>query len=1229
MILLIFTGCATYQSKYKNEENKIDKPTTKEISHTFYLMGDAGLSPIGGMNANLKALKKRLNIADKNSTAIFLGDNIYPAGLPDPIDSTMAFRTAASHLNAQVATLENFKGSKFFIPGNHDWYTEGLKGLKREQKYIQRALDSDEVYFPEDGCPIEIIEINDDVVVIAIDTEWYLTDWNKRPGINDKCEIKSRAKFLIELEDAIKDNRERTTIIAMHHPMFTYGEHGGHTSFKRQFYPSHNSIPLPILGSFANILRKTAGPSIEDVNNSLYRDLKNKVTTLAQYSDKVIFASGHEHTLQYIVEKSTPQIVSGSGSKKGHTKLLNGSEFTTGHMGYSVLEVYKDGSSKVRFYGLDENEEETFLFGSEVLGEDLVVNDEKYDDEFPSFVEASVYSKEEVDKSKLHEKIWGKKYRDYYGVKVKAPTVLLDTLFGGLKPVKKGGGHQSKSLRLEAKDGKQYVMRAIRKSAELYLQSMVFQDQYVADDLKDTFGEKLLEDFYTGAHPYAPFTTGILSDAVGLFHTNPVLYYVPKQSSLEQYNANFGNELYMIEEHTGDGHGDLKSFGYSNDLKSTDSMLRDLRDDEKYSVDTQLYIRARLFDMAIGDWDRHTDQWRWAEFKDKETKKVVYKPVPRDRDQVFSKMGDGALMNIATRIIPGLRIMEGFNEEIRSVRGFNSSPKTYVLDMALLGETNEIDWVKEANLLKINLTPAVIDEALKAMPEEVRDGTIDEIKATLLARLSTIEATAKEYYSILNKFAVVTGTDKDDWFEITRLSDNKTQVKAYRNIGGEKKKLFFNKTFDKQTTKEIWVYGLDDDDLFEVSGEKNNAIRVRLIGGQNNDIYDIETSKKISVYDYESKKNTLKNTKGAKVKLMDDYVVNTYQPLKLRYSTNQIIPTIGYNPDDGLKIGFLNTYTYNGFRQNPFTEKHDISASYYFATSGFDIAYTGEFAHIFEGWNLEIDARFTSPNFAINFFGFGNDTDNFDDDLGLDYNRVKFETLRFAPSLVWRGRLGAKLKAGLLIETIEVEETSDRFINEFYQENGTDTRRSFAGAEATYSYENKDNNAFPTLGMGTSLLVGYKRDIDESDSSFGYVVPSISFDYKLISNGRLVLATKWKAHFNIGDDFEFYQGASIGGNDGLRGFRNQRFTGNTSYYQNTDIRYSFRKMRTSILPTAMGIFGGFDYGKVWLKDVDSDTWHTSYGGGFFLNATDIISINTALFNSKDGLRFSFGLGFAF
>ena len=205
-ILLVFliSGCATQKPKYADLENANDVPTTKTISHTFYLIGDAGLSPMGGMNPALKLLKKRLDQAEKNSTAIFLGDNIYPAGMPDKKDAKGEYQAAKNNLDAQLNTLEDFNGKPIFIPGNHDWYSEGLKGLARQENYIEKKLDSKKVFFPKDGCPIRKIDINDDVVVIAIDTEWYLVNWDKHPTMNDECEIKDREKFFEELEGLIK-----------------------------------------------------------------------------------------------------------------------------------------------------------------------------------------------------------------------------------------------------------------------------------------------------------------------------------------------------------------------------------------------------------------------------------------------------------------------------------------------------------------------------------------------------------------------------------------------------------------------------------------------------------------------------------------------------------------------------------------------------------------------------------------------------------------------------------------------------------------------------------------------------------------------------------------------------------------------------------------------------------------------------------------------------------------
>ena len=70
-------------------------------------------------------------------------------------------------------------------------------------------------------------------------------------------------------------------------------------------------------------------------------------------------------------------------------------------------------------------------------------------------------------------------------------------------------------------------------------------------------------------------------------------------------------------------------------------------------------------------------------------------------------------------------------------------------------------------------------------------------------------------------------------------------------------------------------------------------------------------------------------------------------------------------------------------------------------------------------------------------------------------------------------------------------------------------------------------------------------------------------------------------------------------------------------------------MKTRLIPIKLGVFGGFDYGRVWIEDDHSDKWHNAYGGGFFINAIDILSANLGVFNSSDGARVAFGMGFGF
>ena len=1215
-LFLLISACATMKMQIAENQNFETEKINSKIEHTFYLIGDAGNSSLTKDSPALVFLKEKIKDAPKKSTLLFLGDNVYETGIPKK--KSKKYALAKRRIKAQTKVAKKFKGDPIFIPGNHDWY-HGLEGLSREEELVKKALGKNS-FFPQNGCPLAKIDISKNIDLIIVDTHWYLTNWDNHPTINDNCEIKTRAKFFDEFEGLVKKARGKTTIIAMHHPMFTNGSHGGKYSFG-----SHMN-PLPILGTIKNIIRETSGLTNTDIQNKRYNELKKRIVTLSQENDKTIFVSGHDHNLQYIVQDNIPQIISGSGSKTTATKLSKGAKFTYGAQGFAKLEIYKNGASKVSFYTVKDNK---VVYQSNVLPADENIVFKKFVNDTIKAKKASIYTKEEVTKSKTYRFLWGERYRKYFGTKVNAPAVDLDTLFGGLKPVRKGGGHQSKSLRLKDKKGSEYVMRALRKNAVQYLQAVAFKEQYIEGQFDDTKTENLLTDIFTGSHPYAPFTIGKLSDAIDLYHTNPVLYYVPKQNSLEQFNDEFGNELYMIEERAASGHGDKLSFGFANEIISTDDLLTNLNKNKDHIVDEKAYIKARLFDMLIGDWDRHEDQWRWAVFKGK--KKTIYKPVPRDRDQAFSVFGDGFLLNLATKIIPTLRLMQSYSTELKSPKWFNLEP--YPLDMFLITKSGKSIWNQQVEIIQKNITDQIINDAFTNFPNEVNDETILEIKRKLKGRRKNLQKISDAYFKHVNKFQVITGTNKDDWFDIERLPNGQTKITAYTIKKGDKNNIFHERIYDKNETKEIWIYGLDDEDEFVVKGDEKDLIRIRIIGGQNNDTYKILNGKKVKIYDYKSKKNTFETKKGKK-KLTDNYEINIYDYKKLKNNQNIITPTIGFNPDDGVKIGFSNTYTAYGFERNPFTSQHKLSGAYFFATSGVELNYSSEIANILKNWNLGINATFTSPNYAMNYFGLGNNSYNPEafDLKEEDYNRVKISKLFAGTFIQWKGDLDAKIKIAMQYQKIKIDNTFGRFIsNEFTTDNAIFKSQEFINTEASYQFENIDNKAFPTMGMKTKIVAGYTSNLN-NDNNFAYFTPSISFDYKLASNGQLVMATKLKSHFTFGDSYEFYQAANIGGNDGLRGYRNQRFTGKNSFYHSTDIRLNIRKYRTSLIPLSIGVFGGFDYGTVWGQEntrFSKTTFNTSIGGGVFFNAANMMSGNLAVFNSDDGPRLTVTFGFAF
>ncbi len=275
LITVIFLqSCATLSPQLGKKtvstftENNQD---TVSSAHTLYLLGDAGNADDSTTQNTLSLVEEKLKKSDKNTTLLFLGDNIYPSGMPSDKDDPLR-ASAETKLKNQLKITENFPGKTFFLSGNHDWY-QGTKGLKEQETFINNYLKTKKAFLPKNNCPLESVKINDFTSLIVINSQWFLEDWNLHPTLNDDCDIKTREKFFEEFESLINKNQNKITLVAIHHPLVSNGSHGGQFSWRKQLFPASSKIPLPILGSLVNLLRKTSGISPQDLQNKTYASL--------------------------------------------------------------------------------------------------------------------------------------------------------------------------------------------------------------------------------------------------------------------------------------------------------------------------------------------------------------------------------------------------------------------------------------------------------------------------------------------------------------------------------------------------------------------------------------------------------------------------------------------------------------------------------------------------------------------------------------------------------------------------------------------------------------------------------------------------------------------------------------------------------------------------------------------------------------------------------------------
>ncbi|MGZ5302572.1 MAG: metallophosphoesterase [Bacteroidia bacterium] len=329
------------------------------MQYAVYLIGDAGL-PNYGENDTVKIfLRQQLLSAKNKASIIFMGDNIYPAGMPPEGHKNRA--KAENSIASQLEILQGFKGNIFFIPGNHDWnqsHKGGKEYIIREAAYLEKSDQNLVTFLPDSACPgpVEVL-LQPDLVLLLIDSEWWLHKHEKPYGENSYCSAKNEEQFGEQLKQMLEKNKNKQVIIAAHHPVFSNGTHGGYFPLKDHIFPlaafrKNMYLPLPVLGSIYVAYRKYFGHR-QDIANYKYSAYNHVVkNALAKYSN-IIYAAGHEHNLQYFNQQNNHFIVSGSGSKSYYIKRGGKADYAHNTRGFAIIKLYNDNAVWLEYWGAD------------------------------------------------------------------------------------------------------------------------------------------------------------------------------------------------------------------------------------------------------------------------------------------------------------------------------------------------------------------------------------------------------------------------------------------------------------------------------------------------------------------------------------------------------------------------------------------------------------------------------------------------------------------------------------------------------------------------------------------------------------------------------------------------------------------------------------------------------------------------------------------------------------
>ncbi|HTL05580.1 MAG TPA: hypothetical protein VL241_07520 [Gemmatimonadales bacterium] len=353
----------------------------------------------------------------------------------------------------------------------------------------------------------------------------------------------------------------------------------------------------------------------------------------------------------------------------------------------------------------------------------------------------------------------GAHYRELWTLPINVEVLRLDAVDGGLRPVREGGGMETRSLHFSSAAGRHSVFRSLDKEITRLLSTGMSRSLLAS----------VVQDQTSSAHPAGVLVAAELQRAAGLPAPHPRLVVLPDDPALGAFRPRFAGLLGILQESPGESPGVPRDSTGEPLAKHTDEVMGLLDAGTGQRIDAAGYLTARLLDFFLNDWDRHAGQWRWIPAP--AAGGTWWRPVPIDRDQAFAWY-DGILLALArlrtsklSEFGPGYPHLQGLMR--------NSG----ALDRRLLAGLSRATWDSVGSFLTAALSDSVIDSAVHQMPAAYWQVSGPQLAATLKQRRAGLGAMATEFYRALARVVEVHAAATDTLARLTPGSDGSLELR--------------------------------------------------------------------------------------------------------------------------------------------------------------------------------------------------------------------------------------------------------------------------------------------------------------------------------------------------------------------------------------------------------------------------------------------------------------------